>query len=151
MIVKRKDLNFLYDVRFKNPVAGTLTQKQVCSYQWIDDARSSENFRHFMNRLNQRVFGNGFTRYGKGLQVLPIQENSASQRHHIHLVISRPDHIDFDDFKTLADDCWLKTRFGYYETRFEDHPDNGWMSYMLKGRTKQVLADSIDWTNTKLD
>ena len=150
-MIERKDLNFLHGIRFQNPVAGTLTQKQVCSHQWLDDIGSTENFRHFINRMNKKTFGNSFQRYEKRLQVLPIQENSASQRHHIHMIISRPSHLSFNEFTALADECWMKTRYGYFETHFEDHPDDGWLAYMLKMRTKKNLFDSIDWTNTILD
>ena len=145
MIPTRFD--FLYQIHFRNPVAVTLTMKQFSQGQWIDEISCSVNLRHFLNRLNKKVFGNGFGRYRKRLQVVAVQEWSSTHRLHLHLIISRPDQLNLAQFVALVRDCWSKTRFGYYEAYFEDCADTGWLDYMLKGRTKSDLADFIDWTN----
>lgn len=107
------DFAFLRHLKFENAVAGTLTMKQVCEGQWIDPIRCSENIRHFMNRLNSQVFGNAFSRKNKRIPVLPVQECSSDQRLHVHVIMSRPDFISYDDFVAKAEDCWKKTRYGY--------------------------------------
>ncbi len=135
-----------------NPVNFTFTQKQVVDGQWISDTVSVQNFRHFSNKLNKRVFGNAFRRYGRKLQMFVVQENNETQRHHLHCIIECPDFIRPLDFVVLVQDCWISTRFGYRQLDFEVPSDFerrvGWVNYCLKRRTKQEYSSSIDWSNS---
>ena len=54
-------------IKWSAPIALTLTMKQRQSAQNIDHMLASNNFRHFMNRLNRDVYGNAARRFGKGL------------------------------------------------------------------------------------
>jgi len=58
---------FFWKNRIPNPVNVTFTEKQIVNGQWIDHAISEQNMRHFRNKLNQQVYGNGYKRFGKGL------------------------------------------------------------------------------------
>ena len=51
--------DFIEDIEFSRPFAVTLTMNSV---QWRSH---SQNFRHFMNRLNQSFLKSGYRRYGK--------------------------------------------------------------------------------------
>ena len=145
--LKKYDLSFLFNVKIPNPVAVTFTEKQIVDSIGIDNIRSSQNIRHFLNLLNKNLFKNASKRYGKRVSVISVMEFNETHRHHIHMKIERPDRVDFNSFEMIARDCWKKTNFGYQEMRFKDNADDGWLSYMLKSRTKTNLADNIDWEN----
>jgi hypothetical protein len=135
-----------------NPLNVTLTQKQVVDGHRIDDTLSEQNFRHFRNLLNRKVFGNAYTRHGRQLGLLVVRENSALQRHHLHAIIEIPERIPYPEFCDLMRSCWSDTRFGYHQVHFE-RPEtkarvNGWQSYCLKKRSKDDFASSIDWVNS---
>ena len=136
----------------KDPINFTLTQKQVVDGQWISDTVSEQNFRHFSNKLNKRVYGNAFRRYGRKLQMFVVRETNETQRHHLHCIIECPDFIPPLDFAALVQDCWISTRFGYRQVDFEVPSDEerrvGWVKYCLKMRTKQEYSSSIDWSNS---
>ena len=55
---------FIHDIELSNPFAVTLTMNS-CSWR-----THSQNFRHFMNRLNQSYLKNGYRRYGNRLTVI---------------------------------------------------------------------------------
>ena len=58
-----------------NPLNITLTEKQKFNGIELDKIRSEQNFRHFSNVLNKKVFGNSFYRFNKKLKMLVIREN----------------------------------------------------------------------------
>lgn len=135
-----------------NPVNITLTQKQAVDGQRIDDEISSSNFKHFRSLLNRALFGNAYKRHGRQLKMLVVREDGAWHRHHIHAIIEKPTSLSIEEFIVLVLDCWTKTRFGYREFHFEQpitrERENGWLNYILKKRTKEDLASSIDWVNS---
>ena len=57
--------NFIRSKRVVNPLNVTLTELQICGGIRLDDIISEQNFRHFRNVLNRKVFGNGYRRFGK--------------------------------------------------------------------------------------
>ena len=135
-----------------NPVNLTLTEKQIVNGQKIDDLASEQNFRHFRNLLNSKLFKNAYRRHGKQLSMFVARECDATHRHHLHLVIEQPEHIELQFFMHMVKSCWQKTNFGYNEIHFEKPTDasreDGWIDYCLKKRTKSDLASSIDWANS---
>ena len=134
-----------------NTLAITLTQKQIVDRQRIDDITSSQNFQHFMNRLNTAVYGKRFRRFNKRLKVFAVRENSADVRHHLHLMLERPPDICVDDFRCLIFTCWSKTRFGHFNIKVDEAYDlSGWTGYILKRKTKSNWYDAIDWENCYL-
>ena len=77
---------WLREYKFNNPINVTLTEKQrvkshckefvfasinkksiknITQNIYLDDEKSEQNFRHFRNLLNSKVFGNGFKRFNK--------------------------------------------------------------------------------------
>jgi len=135
-----------------NPSNITLTQKQVVDGQRIDDEISSANFKHFRNLLNSHLFGNAYKRHGRQLAMLVVRENGAWHRHHLHAIREKPDNLTTEEFVALVLTCWTKTRFGYPEHHFEQPEtrdrETGWPNYLLKKRSKDDLATSIDWANS---
>ena len=85
-------LDYFDQRRVPNPIAVTLTMKQrIESNDFkgrfginLDPIKVSENTRHFLNRLNQSVFGKGFLRYGKRLSVIPVRRKQVYPFSHTH-------------------------------------------------------------------
>ncbi len=153
-------LDYFDKRRVPNPVAVTLTMKQrIESNDFrgrfgvnLDPIKVSENTRHFLNRLNQSVFGKGFLRYGKRLSVIPVTEGNAVIRLHIHMTLERPEHLNLNEFERLISECWSKTTFGYHNIKIKPIYDYmGWIEYKLKSKSKdEGLHSSVDWDNVFL-
>ena len=141
--------------RIQNPFNITLTEKQVYKVNKIDDINSSQNYRHFKNVLNSKVFGNGYKRFDeehkKQLQMLVVREVSLNQRHHLHCIIGKPKRLDDDRFIKLITETWKSTNFGYDKIHIEkpssQEREDGWLGYILKNKTKMDFSDSFDWEN----
>ena len=152
--LKTQIKSFLSDNVVPNPLLFTLTAKQRVNGQAIDSIHLSRNFRHFMNRLNKRVFGNAHLRFGKKLKLFVVTEVSLEGRYHLHGIMEKPAHISKDVFEDLMAFIWTKqTKWGYEQIHLEI-PNNergavqGWMNYCLKERCKVGdFASSVDWEN----
>lgn len=147
--------------RIKNPLAVTLTLKQRLESNTfrgkfgskVDLIKVSENTRHFLNRLNQSVYGKGFTRYNKRLSVIPVMEGNSYIRFHIHMTLEKPNHIDQIEFEMLITECWLNTHYGYNNIKINPiHDYMGWISYKLKTKSKSDgVHSSVDVDNVSLN
>ena len=116
--------DFIEDIEFSRPFAVTLTMNSV---QWRSH---SQNFRHFMNRLNQSFLKSGYRRYGKRLTVVPIIEGTRDVRPHYHCIIDNPfPERDREFVKTLKD-SWNKTLLGQSKVQVEPMESNKWISYI---------------------
>ncbi len=124
--------------------AVTLTMKQNRNGVALDNVIASQNLRHFINILNQAVFGNAHRRYGRKLTVIPIIELSAWDRLHYHLSLEKPNHLSEKDFTSLIQSSWLKTDFSRKEFDVRRIYSEGWMHYCLKSRN---LLQAIDFEN----
>lgn len=146
--------NFIRSKRVVNPLNVTLTELQICGGIRLDDIISEQNFRHFRNVLSRKVFGNGYRRFGKELQMLVVREVSTNQRHHIHCIIELPQRYEFLTFKNLIFDVWRNTDFGYEEIHIEKpsskEREDGYLGYIMKKRTKVSFEQSIDWMNSSV-
>jgi len=149
-----------------NPLLVTFTLKQKVSFTSnvgvclidLDEVRLRTNFRHFSNRLNKKVYGKSFERFGKRIKMIVVEEGGKNGiRLHQHTVIETPPHIDQQQFKTLIRNIWTnRTLWGYNNIHF-DVPNEtkgdveGWINYITKSKTKgKDLHSSIDWENTYL-
>jgi hypothetical protein len=136
--------------QFQNPAAVTLTMKKRVGCRNADPIGASENFRHFINRLNHILLGSRAKRYGARLRTVAVLESNAEGRLHYHAMIDRPYHCSLETFKDVVTDQWLRTDFGYRHVDIQDAANAGWTNYMLKSRQKTSLLDSIDWNNCHL-
>ena len=100
-------------------IACTLTLKQRVDNQSIDHQIASQNFRHFLNRLNRHCFGNAQRRFDKRLAVISVIENNSSTRFHIHCSIEWLDRYRFDQFCQMIRKCWAETKWGYSHIHFD--------------------------------
>ena len=146
--IKNEILQFLHSIRFENPTSITLTQKQHINGFPIDNIRSSQNTKHFLNRLNQKIFKNSYRRYGQRLKSFVVMEGNKSIRHHIHLILDRPHRLTYEEFTYLISDSWSKTKFGYQHIDIQQMYSDGWYEYLLKCRSKTNVLTNIDWENT---
>ena len=141
-IVHRDSIReFLRGIDFINPFAVTLT---MTSNRFISH---SQNFRHFMNRLNQSYLRNSYRRYGVRLTVIPIKEENKIVRPHFHCVIDNPFPERDREFVNLVKTCWKETVLGQGQIDIQRMVDFGWIDYMTKLEKKGNIADSIDWEN----
>lgn len=141
---------YLAKIPWERPVALSLTLKQRIEGQQISLYAATSNFRHFMNRLNRFAFGNAARRYGKGLRVMPVLEHDELVRFHHHATIDQPAHLEFDQFKTAVETCWLDTAWGYQQMFIVPVTDlSGWNGYLTKANQKQQFDLAIDWINTR--
>lgn len=134
---------------FKNPVAVTLTMKQCCVFNGsrfpLTDTGATQNLRHFRNLVNRKIFGKAGVRKKRQMNCYAFVENK-NVRPHYHLCLDKPDDMTMEQFTVIIHRAWSKTYFGYYEIDVKAC-DSGWISYMMKDKTKLVFADSIDWLN----
>ena len=158
--VKSDYIDFFNNRRVPNAVSVTLTLKQRIESNdfrgrfgvTLDSIKVSENTRHFLNRLNQKVYGKSFLRFGKRLSVIPVIEGNAVIRQHVHMILERPDYININDFELLIYECWSKTKFGYNNILIKPiYNYSGWLDYILKNKSKnEDLHSSVDWDNVFL-
>ena len=129
---------YVHQVVPPNPVALTLTMKQIDQWGALDQIEASRNFGHFMNRMNQKAYGNAFRRFGKRLGVVPALERSPSGRWHYHACIQNP-YDSLTAFSAATQDSWTKTRWGYHELDVQSQYSNAWLDYILKSQDFDVL------------
>lgn len=135
----------------KDPLHVSFTQKQRLGNDTIDDIKSSQNFKHFLNILNRKIYKKGYQRYNKRIQSFVVREYDETHRHHLHTILEIPSHLTVSEFKDLITTSWYQTRFGHKHIHFHQ-PTNerekvGWVYYILKIRTKLDYYDCIDWDN----
>jgi hypothetical protein len=146
-----EELRKLFDPhRFDHPAAVSLTMKKRVGGRSIDMMVASENFRHFRNRLNNKILGSKAKLHGGKLKIVAIIESNADGRLHYHAMIDRPYYCSFDRFKDTVIDQWPRTDFGYRQIDVQDGADAGWVDYIIKPQQKRSLLDSIDWNNCHL-
>lgn len=136
--------DFIEDIEFSRPFAVTLTMNSV---QWRSH---SQNFRHFMNRLNQSFLKSGYRRYGKRLTVVPIIEGTRDVRPHYHCIIDNPFPERDREFVETLKESWNKTLLGQSKVQVEPMESNKWISYITKLSSKSNIRESVDWENISL-
>lgn len=135
---------------WNDPIALTLTEKQADCCKLIDHIQSAQNTRLFINRLNYSIYGNAYRRFGKRIPCFVVMEGDSVHRHHLHLLIDKPQRFSLEQFTEVVRDSWSKTPFGHNEIDAKPVRDQGWLRYILKRRSKTDFTSSIDWENTHL-
>jgi len=141
----KEDLKkYVVDFDIDNTFGVTLTLKQGIKNQKLDDISCSQNLRHFLNVLNQKVFGNQVKRFGKRLRVLPVLEMSKGNRLHYHLTLENPFPNNPNRFSDLIEVVWNKTKFGHRHIHIHKNVNWEWNDYITKFNNSK---DQIDWMN----
>ena len=69
---------------------------------------------------------------------------NTNKRLHAHLLLSRPHHIEYDDFRRLISQHWRATRWGYDEMEIEQINS----VYRSAKYGVKVSTDNLDTINT---
>ena len=136
--------DYVVDFDVNNTFGVTLTLKQGIKNQKLDEISCSQNLKHFLNVLNQKVFGNRVKRFNKRLRVLPILEISKGNRLHYHLTLENPFPKDPNRFSDLIEVVWNKTKFGHRHIHIHKNVNWEWNDYITKFKNSN---DQIDWMN----
>jgi hypothetical protein len=121
---------------------------------WINDRHAIDNISKFLHRLNYDCYKSAYKRYGKRIKVSStieggvsdLREEWGTKRLHAHLLLEKPNHIDFDAFRAAITKNWVSTKWGYNELNIE-------MIKSLSGSAAyQVIEkmDALDIQNTYL-
>ena len=136
--------DYVIDFDVNNTFGVTLTLRQGIKNQKLDEISCSQNLKHFLNVLNQKVFGNRVKRFNKRLRVLPILEISKGNRLHYHLTLENPYPKDPNRFSDLIEVVWNKTKFGHRHIHIHKNVNWEWNDYITKFNNSR---DQIDWMN----
>ena len=141
----KEDLKkYVVDFDVNNTFGVSLTLKQGIKNQKLDDISCSQNLKHFLNILNQKVFGNQVKRFNKRLRVLPVLEVSKGNRLHYHLTLENPFPQDPNRFSDLIEVVWNNTKFGHRHVHIHKNVNWEWNDYITKFNNSN---DQIDWMN----
>ena len=115
----------------------------------LDEIQASQNMRHFLTRLNKKIYGAAFTRYNKRVDAVPVFEYDKSNKLHYHLLIKVPNRISEHQLNALILTNWMKTNWGLWEMDLQNTHDSGWLRYITKETTQDFT--NIDVPNTTLN
>ena len=142
--LKKSIQDYLNKADLENTLAVTLTMKQKVETEWLDLYNSKKNFRHFMNRMNERVYGNAFKRFQKRIGVIPVIEFSQNNRLHYHLIMECPERVSEVLLPHMVGSCWGMTKFGHHQVDIQKTYSSKWIDYITKFKSSD---DQVDWDN----
>ncbi len=95
---------------------------------------AQRNFRLFLKRLNQNLFGNTAKRFGKSVSVLPVLEGDGDTKLlHYHCAIGNfPSTMPAHAIPKVIKCAWHQTPFGNEQVCVKPMQDAGWVRYMGK-------------------
>ena len=109
---------------------------------------ASQNYRHFLNILNGRVFGKAAKRFGRRVNsISTIEGGGGGKRLHIHGIIDCSSQDLLPEFPAVVSEAWHRTQWGLKQIDIKSGADAGWTKYISKLRDKPNYADAIDWQN----
>lgn len=140
--------------KLKHSLGLTLTMKQINESEPLDPIKSERNFRHFINRLERKVYSHSKNRYGKNIKRFPVLERT-NKRFHYHVLIEKPKfsdgtRMDKGVFVKLIKESWLKTSFGYRMIDIQELDSknpSGWGYYITKFQDSE--DNRTDWGNVR--
>ena len=138
--LKMSFIEWVKSLSFTNPIAITMGMRLA------EPLRYSRCLRHFSNRLNQKVFGNGFRRFGERFGMIAVREGDAYP--HYHLILDNHSHLTTQQLTEKVRDEWSKTDLGLADyVDVKEMHSVGWISYISKHQSKAIYDESIDWDN----
>lgn len=142
--IKNSIKDYAQSLNIRGCMGVTFTMKQEGNKGKLNSAIASQNFRHFMNVLNRKVYKQQFKRFNKRLNVLPVIENSYNDRIHFHTILRIPENTKHNDYIQLIKEAWTKTNYGYREIDVKPFINSGWTEYITKFKSSN---DDVDWEN----
>ena len=122
-------------------------------YESLTPTRARNNFKRFINKLNDDIYKNAWKRHGKGALVVPILEggDKDGEKHlHFHLAIGFPDRqLTTAQIENKIRTTWNRTPFGKFQTQIvveEIYDAAGWMGYVQKSVDSEGRFYSLETT-----
>jgi len=148
---QQADLFTYFKERDFEGVAVTLTFKSSRFPEYLSEGVAEAAVQELIKRLNK--FAKRQT--CPALRVIAVREGGvgpkAAVRLHYHLKIEIPHGTTAENFAEKVEHYWLRLRWaGRNQIRVVPKCDHGWLSYILKTRSKPDYADAIDWLNTQV-
>ena len=137
--------------------AVTLTLKPYCIIptdrgemrNTLTPLAASQNFHHFLRRLNTSVFGHAAQRYNKTVAVLPLLEGGRTGKLlHYHCAFGFPGFLTEAAIDSKVRCGWQQTQFGNEQIKIKPMVTTGWLIYM--GKDIRSNADELDVANVCL-
>lgn len=128
--------------------AVTLTFRPSIKY---DQILRSKDVRHFLNRLNSRVYGKSFSK-GARLKCIPVFESNLSDGVHVHMFLERP--MDTNRLGCTFEEAifseWSKLDYAGVR-KAQDVRDcicvSGWAGYITKEIRDGDMLSKLDIAN----
>ena len=153
----RADLTFKKSRRIFFPSIGC--HESYSQVHKITEGDAIANITFFCDRINYASYKHAYKRYGKKIDIISCIEGGRKQLRektpnrdeikelHAHLLLERPEHISFEEFKVLIKSIWIDTQWG--NTQHYIKPIRN-LYASAKYNVKSSL-DSLDLTNTLLN
>ncbi|MCS3747797.1 hypothetical protein FHY18_003425 [Xanthomonas arboricola] len=146
----QKDITAYLKERDFPGVAVTLTFQPRRPGERLTEEIAQATVGELIKRLNKFARGRSSN---KPLYVIAIREGGTRAqdrvRLHYHLKVEIPPDMTGENIASKIEQYWVRLKgASQRENRIEPVSDDGWVSYILKKRSKQDYADSIDWINT---
>ena len=150
--IQREIRDYIDTREWVAPHAVTLTMRQAI--QFPDRHRisltpdlASQNFRHFLNILNRRMWGKAAERGRKSVQCFCVLEGGPNKRYHYHAVLDCPRQDLLEQFPGMVESAWSRTDWSYNQSDIQPFCDEGWINYISKFRDKPDYLSAFDWVN----
>lgn len=131
-------------------IAGTVNFQKKFNGEHLTEKIAKATVKHYKNLLSRKVYGNKVraNRGGHCIKFAPVFEGGVdglSVGFHAHLVIPVPYGWDKDEWLSTCRSTWLELPWADKVNHdFKHMMDDGWISYMLKHRTKRNPSEALD-------
>lgn len=106
----------------------------------------ARSMRHFLNRLQRKLYGNSASRGQSPLLFIPVLEGMrGGEVPHYHCYLN----VTADRNEVLSGvirDCWSKIQFAGQQFNIQDYRDHGCLNYGAKQATS-LHRKNVDWLN----
>lgn len=133
-------------------ISVTLTFRTLPPPHYLTEDIAQAAVTELLKRLDKFVRGRG---HPVKLKTIAVREGSTRSqdptRLHYHLKIEVPSRMSKENFAKKVAHYWTKLEWASRDqNRFDVRCDDGWLTYILKGRSKVNYADAFDCINTRV-
>lgn len=135
-------------------ISVTLTFRSYPAPEYLTVEIAEATITELLKRLDKFIRGRSRGQR-KSLRTIAIREggtrSDAPVRLHYHLKIEVPAGMSPKNFGKKVEQYWIKLRWASQDqNRFDIRCDDGWLTYILKRRSKLDYADAFDCINTRV-
>lgn len=139
-------------------LALTLNFRQRSKGVKLTETIAKETIRRFKHALRRKVFGSRKASRlidDYDLNFVAVYEGKASREDgialHCHALLEVPAGYSVEAWRTLCEEQWKKLEWSdQTSNRFDDYWSSGFVTYVLKSRTKEDLEKAMDMTTIRL-